>query len=271
MQIMPLDILIAHKAINLSTALSNSDKRVAGVLLDHFNRKTGQCDPGQNAIADLIGMSRRTVIRSVDRLVRLDLFRKVRHGGKYHRNRYEPVWPSFREVDAAWCLRRKNRKQGHLVPNMSPSERQPSHVDGDSDVNQTYLSNQIYRTSARVDVSFTAPPADPKLKGSPRNAKHPNPVYAQSPLRALAPRSAVAARDSAERRWNVDLLDRWRDEPMMYGSIVEAIDNTLISTTTDIELQRPGSGLAFLMAELAAREHGFRASNAGQAQESSDV
>ena len=67
MSVMPLDILIAHKAINLSTELSNTDKRVAAVLLDHFNRKTGQCDPGQNSIAELAGMCRRSVVRSVGR------------------------------------------------------------------------------------------------------------------------------------------------------------------------------------------------------------
>ena len=122
MKIRALDILIAHKAINLSTDLSNSEKRVAGVLIDHFNKTTGQCDPGQNAIADLIGMSRRTVIRAVERLERLGFVRKVRHGGKYHRNHYEPDWDAFRQVDAAWCVRRKNRRQLSVVSSVSPPE-----------------------------------------------------------------------------------------------------------------------------------------------------
>lgn len=58
---------------------------------------------------------------------------------------------------------------------------------------------------------------------------------------------------------------------MMYGSIVDAIDSALMSTTTDTELQRPGSGLAFLMAELGARERVFHTSAGSQTQGPSDV
>ena len=42
----PSDSLLAHKAINLSDDLSGSEKRVAAAIIDHYNRKTGQCDPG---------------------------------------------------------------------------------------------------------------------------------------------------------------------------------------------------------------------------------
>ena len=271
MKIRALDILIAHKAINLSTDLSNSEKRVAGVLVDHFNKTTGQCDPGQNAIADLIGMSRRTVIRAVERLERLGFVRKVRHGGKYHRNRYEPDWETFRRVDAAWSIRRKNRRQLNGVPGMSPPEGQTSHLGCDTHVNQTCFNNQSYKTcrpgTGHGQTSTGFVPGSPK--GSPSKVVEPNQRVQRT--RQLGPSSTVAARDSAERRWNLDLLDRCRGEPAMYGSIVDAIDSTLVSSTTDTELQRPGSGFAFLMAELAARERSFRASTAAKAEEASDV
>jgi predicted transcriptional regulator len=270
MKIRSLDILIAHKAINLSTDLSNSEKRVAGVIVDHFNKTTSQCDPGQNAIADLIGMSRRTVIRAVERLERLGFVRKVRHGGKYHRNRYEPDWETFRRVDAAWSIRRKNRRQLNGVSGMSPPEGQTSHLGGDTHVNQTCFNNQPYKTCrpgvGHDQTSIAVAPGFPK--GSPNKVFEPNNQVKRT--RQFGPSSTVAARDSAERRWNVDLLDRYQGEPALYGSIVDAIDSTLVSSTTDTELQRPGSGLAFLMAELAARERGFRALTAAQAKEASD-
>jgi AraC-like DNA-binding protein len=59
--------LIAHKAISLASELSNSEKRVAAAIIDHFNRRTGQCDPSLDCIAELIGMSRRTVMRATSR------------------------------------------------------------------------------------------------------------------------------------------------------------------------------------------------------------
>ena len=63
----PLDTTIAHKAINLMPGLSGTDKQIAGAIIDHFNRKTAQCDPGLERIAWLVGVSRRQVISSVSR------------------------------------------------------------------------------------------------------------------------------------------------------------------------------------------------------------
>jgi GTP-sensing pleiotropic transcriptional regulator CodY len=63
--------LIAHKAISLASELSNSERRVAAAIIDHFNRRTGQCDPSLDCIAELIGMSRRTAIRATGRLQKL--------------------------------------------------------------------------------------------------------------------------------------------------------------------------------------------------------
>ncbi|MDO9695507.1 MAG: helix-turn-helix domain-containing protein [Candidatus Latescibacteria bacterium] len=239
MQVTPLDILLAHKVINLSTALSNSDKRVAGTLLDHFNRKTDQCDPGQETVAELIGMSRRTVIRSVERLVRLGLFRKIRHGGKFHRNKYEPVWPAFRNLDAAWMARRKARQQTRAASNVSHCEDHSSHSAGDTSVHQTCITNQSKETS-RVGSS---------KEGRGKNS----PVLA----RPLAPSSRIATRDSAERRWNGDLLSRYAGQPVLLGHIVESIDGDLISSTTDMEQRQRGAGLAYLIGEIEARERAF--------------
>jgi len=261
MQVMPLDILIAHKAINLSTALSNSDKRVAGALLDHFNRKTGQCDPGQKTVAELIGMSRRTVIRSVERLVRLGLFRKIRHGGKYHRNKYEPMWSAFRKLDALWVARRKVRQQTRAGPNLSRCEGHASHRAGDADVHQTCIKNQSKETSTVDDIGQSSRPPiiQARQKGPAEEVRCRIPASLPQSLGAPC---RIAARDSAERRWNGDLLNRYAGQPALLGHIVDSIDSDLMSSTTDIELRQRGSGLAYLVGELEARERAFRSKGA---------
>ena len=68
-----LDILIAFKSISLAPDLSVTEKRVASALIDHFNRQTTQCDPSLDTLAILLGIHRRTVIRSVNRLGALEI------------------------------------------------------------------------------------------------------------------------------------------------------------------------------------------------------
>lgn len=65
--------------------------------------------------------------------------------------------------------------------------------------------------------------------------------------------SSTAARDAAERRWNNELTNYFRDQPSIYSRIVEAIDVTLMTAVTDVELSHRGSGLRHLMDELLRR------------------
>jgi biotin operon repressor len=102
MAIRPIDTLLAIKVINLMPGLRQSDRQVGVTLIEHFNRRTGRCDPGIKRIASLLGYCERTVIRSIQRLEAAGLFLKTRHGGYSNRNRYEPNWPRFAEHEAAW-------------------------------------------------------------------------------------------------------------------------------------------------------------------------
>jgi hypothetical protein len=45
MTVRPLDTLLAVKTISLAPGLLENDRRVATVLIEHFNRKTGRCRP----------------------------------------------------------------------------------------------------------------------------------------------------------------------------------------------------------------------------------
>jgi len=99
MAVRRLDTLLALKAVSLALGLKENDRRVAAALVEHFNRETSQCDPGLKRIADLLGISTRTVIRATKRLETTGLLRKVRHSGHLNRNHYEPVWSRFREIE----------------------------------------------------------------------------------------------------------------------------------------------------------------------------
>src|SRR5262245_43426466 len=114
-----LDTTIAHKIINLMPELTVTDKRVAAAIIEHFNRKTGRCDPGLSRLASLVGVSRRTVIRSISSIERTGVIRVVHHGGHFQRNRYQPVWSRFRELEFEWRARftaKSRRTDGRLSP-----------------------------------------------------------------------------------------------------------------------------------------------------------
>src|ERR1019366_2698476 len=147
-----LDILIAFKAISLAPDLSVTEKRVASALIDHFNRT--QCDPSLDTLATLLSIHRRTVIRSVNRLVSLKYFRRTRHGGNFHRNFYEPLWPRFREVEAEWQSRRLKHSQRFREEKLSRWKGQPVHPADGKDGTQTSpinLSNEILSSGAVRD------------------------------------------------------------------------------------------------------------------------
>jgi hypothetical protein len=165
--IKPLDTLVALKILSLSDNLSGTDKRVGAVLIEHFNRKTGQCDPSLDTIADLIGVDRRTVVRSVNRLVKSELFRKIRHGGKFHRNSYEPMWVVFHQRDDTWCERRRARRARYVSPNMSRCGGRPRHLADDENATQTFPKNHFKETLVGVASKRQQPALpQPKADGS---------------------------------------------------------------------------------------------------------
>ncbi|MBR0739645.1 helix-turn-helix domain-containing protein [Bradyrhizobium liaoningense] len=244
MSVTPLETLLAHKVINLAVELSGAEKRVAGALIDHFNRRTGQCDPSLNTLADLIGMSRRTVMRAVARLERLCLFRKVRHGGKFHRNSYEPIWSSFREAEDRWNARRKFRKQKFSSLDMSPSTGQTRHPEDDGHGHQTCSSNPLYKTLAANRPESSAARAAP-VTGLATKLRRKEIEASNSRVPTMS--SANVARIAAERRWSDNLRCELSTKIAMYGAIVDFIDEPLRSAATEAELNCRGAGLRLVL------------------------
>jgi hypothetical protein len=233
MSIKPLDTLIAIKVLALVPGLNASDRRVAAVLLEHFNRRTGQCDPGLERIANLLCISTRTVIRSNHKLVGAGVFRKVRHGGHGNRNSYEPVWGRFTECEALWCEKLKKGSKPSATK-LSPSPSQGCHVSDDRAVTQTCRNNLPKETCPK------RPTNKPRAAGDESSRAKV----------AFGNRSADVAATEAERRWSSDLLRKFGATPITYGQVIEAIGPALQFAATDAEMKVRGAGLAHIVKQL---------------------
>jgi flagellar hook-associated protein FlgK len=255
-----LDILIAFKSIGLAPELSVTERRVAGALIDHFNRKTTQCDPSYDTLAILLSVDRRTIIRSVNRLVRLRYFRRTRHGGNFHRNFYEPLWPRFREVEVEWQSRRRKHSQRFCEGKLSPWQGQPVHLAGGAASTQTSPTNISKETLASRAVRD-----DSKGQKASSSSQKPTTKEQSSSIRHYRPmfhvkdtRSADAANAAAERRWNTALQNRYMSTPKIYGEIISAIDPAMQAAATEAELKRHGAGLAYILDKLKRLLNGLR-------------
>jgi hypothetical protein len=235
MAVRPGDILIALKAINLTPGLAGNDRAVAATLLDHFNRKTGQCDPSLERIAGLLGVHVRTVMRAMKRLEPLGFFRKTRHGGHLNRNSYEPVWDRFREVEAIWSARMKANSRSRAPAEMSPATRQPCHLGNDSTATQTCRTNLSKETCQR---------SPPKKEEGGSDERQSNP----SIRRKL--NNSDPARSAAERRWTNELHEQFSSMPLTYGEIIEAIDCDMQAAATDAEIRSRGAGFTYILNAL---------------------
>lgn len=236
-----LDTLLALKVLSYVPGLATNARAVGALLLDRFNRKTGRCDPGIDGMAADLGICSRTVIRSIGQLVRANLFRRHRHGGYSNRNRYEPNWERFQELELAWRARLHRRQRGtnETRNKVSPSTRQDCHRGGDTAVTQTYSKDNL--------------PNETYCDGQPskKNDGYQNRVGLVKPERQVfTTGSADAARAEAERRWNTALHNRYAALPVTYGDIVAKINPSLQEAATDAELRQHGAGLRFIESAL---------------------
>ena len=225
----PLDTLFAFKAIALIDSLSGTEKRVAIAIIDSFNRRTGQCDPGFGRIAHLLGVSRRTVIRAVKRLEAARVIVKHRHRGNSHRNSYEPNWVHFRQEEARWSARKKTQHwRDSVEPELSPSDASPRHLPGDEAVTQTNLINLSKGTCPTT--------ADSSSPLRPRRI---------APVRSVP--SAEASLAAAERRWTSKINQTFGTDQEQYAKLLDFIDDRIRHLANEAELRRAGSGFRLIM------------------------
>jgi len=137
----PLDIVFAQKTLLLSPGMSSAARTIGGAILDHFNKRTGQCDPGIDRLAKLTGLSRRAVTRAIDELgsETVGLFHKVRHGGKSHRNAYTPNFDVFRSFVAAWDERMKTGECSEITAKAARKSKSKKSKNTDEQCQKRHL------------------------------------------------------------------------------------------------------------------------------------
>jgi DNA-binding transcriptional ArsR family regulator len=234
MTVKQLDTLLAIKELSYAPGLSANARAVGALLVDRYNRKTGQCDPGLEGIASHLQISSRTVMRSVLRLEAAGLIRRLRHGGHGNRNQYEPNWVRFRELEADWSSRLRGPRS-RVDREVSPPTRHSCHLEGDKTVAQTFRRNLQ---------------ANKPYSGNRPNEKKGRKDFSHSTAIVITPRSSDAADAEAERRWAATLHDRFASVPVTYGEIVAAITPEIQSAATSAERQHRGAGFAFILRRL---------------------
>lgn len=132
---MALDpVMTALIALHFHPELTPSARRIGAALLEHFNRKSGQCNPTVTRLAELLDTDVKTVKRGTAELEQKGLISKSRIFGK-RRTNYQPNWSAFAAIYADWRLRFGG---GELGAEMSPDGGRKSPLFGGEIVPQTY-------------------------------------------------------------------------------------------------------------------------------------
>lgn len=247
------DYAMAFRAIALAEGLSGDAKRVAAIILGHFNTRTGQCDPGTERLMSKAKVSKRTVVNATNELDRLGLVVKVRHGGNGFRSRYQPNWKRFREIVEA---DNDDEKEGEIVQKGALTKCKSVHLDSAKActlTNNRNLSKELIRSdgaSGEVEPSIhagaeTAVNVD-RLNGLLKS------VVIGSPHSHRSPPSVVSARAEA---WTK--IDLWLSS--LSPTTREAIDRIWTAEVQQdaiiAELRTRGAGRDLIMDRVARISH----------------
>ena len=279
------DILFAHKALSIMAGLSDAAKRVAGAIIDHFNKRTGQCDPSIERLATLLGIDRATVIRATEKLHELGFIEKTSHGGKAHRAAYLPNWDMFRAIVEDWDARMKSGKasetselrrdaskaaadvtacdaesrnvtrdsrdkQSGNVATLRRSRSQDCDVKGRSAATQTHLSNQSKEPVLPEQVETQgSKPAPRSADRSANRLLRGNKPQAQRSI--LLPITGGKSPDHAQAQ-RAAAERRWYAQLHQMGesseaSILDWLTAETSEAATAAEMRRRGAGIEFVL------------------------
>ena len=266
----PNDVLFAHKALNIVPGLSANAQRVAGAIIDHFNKVTGQCNPSIERLAALLEIDRATVLRATAELCcdHFALFDKVSHGGKSHCASYSPRWERFQEIVADWDARMKSGAAPSNVANLRPSQSQNCDVKRRKTATQTLLKNQSNEPveSRAEEISERKPQAigvEERKKGAGKKGSEPQrqrhfmlPISGgRKPFQPGTVSHSQAAKAAADKRLFADM-----------GRLGNAALADLVDLPAEIheaaalaEMNRRGAGLGYVVEALQLerlRAHG---------------
>lgn len=146
------DVMFAHMALHLAAGLSPSARRVGAAIIEHYNKKTGQCDPSIERLARMLGIDRATVMRATGELCEVDgLFERITHGGRSHRTAYLPRWDRLNAIVDDWDLRMKDGSSPRMVAELRRSRSQDCDVEGRKNATQTDRRNRQKEPMVQVE------------------------------------------------------------------------------------------------------------------------
>ncbi|MDW9417406.1 hypothetical protein GOB15_23745 [Sinorhizobium meliloti] len=253
------DLSIAYKALNLMMHLTRAEVGVAGLLLSHFNQKTGQCDPSVERLSTLLGIGRASVLRATKSLSEgeLRLFDKNSHGGYAHRASYSPRWHVFR----SFVEKVERDLKGGNVSELRRSRYHQRDSEGLTDDTQTHRTNSenklnsadaicgdaVSQPCSRVEEPRTQSVSETRYGLMSGSVRRP-PVPSATPARvAISITHKQAAEQSATRRWDADLRALgWQ----AHADAIERITPEIAEAATQAELKRKGGGLRLVLESL---------------------
>jgi hypothetical protein len=197
---------MAFRAIALAENLSGDAKRVAAIIIAHFNIKTGQCDPGTERLMSKARVSKRTVVNATNELDRVGLVVKVRHGGNGFRSRYQPNWSRFREIVKA---SEEDEKAAEIVQIDALRQCKKVHLDSANPCTLTQSRNSIQKLKGTDGASGRVPTSEQKPTDNPVNADAIDGLVRGSVRRISvskhAPPSVASVRSDAKDQLELDI------------------------------------------------------------------
>jgi predicted transcriptional regulator len=249
------DVAIGRKALLIAPGLSAADMRVGGAILDHFNKRTGQCDPSIARLAALLGIDEKTVRRATNELCAQGLFQKSSHGGKSFRAEYRPQWSKFREIIGDWdrrmrCIDDPERGDENRAEMPADPGRKCPVTPGEN-VRQTHVSNPCNKPISLPDTSKlgseqaeTLHPEQP-LHGLGRRVEAaPDRINYEARERAATAGSSRhgAAFSTASERVHAAIIGM----PDRGAEVWTWLDESTLNAAIREEMRRRGNGLAFI-------------------------
>ncbi|MCJ9672910.1 MULTISPECIES: helix-turn-helix domain-containing protein [unclassified Neorhizobium] len=239
------DFATAWKALTLVRGLSGDAKTVAGVILSHFNAKTGQCDPGTERLMAKAGVSKRTVVNATNELDRRGLVVKVRHGGNGFRSRYQPNWTALRQIVDDFESDEPTRE---VMQERALSKCTNVHLDGAKPCTLTHIRNSPKELTDSDGAIGDVRPHQPKNTSASVTAERVNGLVRGSLRRSPSfyrapPTVATATADASQRlAAQIDSLGE-----TMRAMLTAAVDEAMRQAAVVEEQKRQGAGLPYLI------------------------
>lgn len=230
------EVAIAYRVLSLMDG-KDRGRRVGALVLDHFNRTTGQCDPSIARIAKILGVERTTVFRALTDEPLCLLFRRDSHGGHSHRNSYAPDWPFFRAISEAFDAA---RDAGMPLPKVAEVQRswlQLRNVDGCSPATQTYKRN-LHNKPTESPRTSTRQRSLPLLQvvGGTQALRH------------------QAMREQALLRIDTGVREAMGGDVDAYAKALGMMTDQLLDQAVEVESGKRGSGVLFILQALTAAQ-----------------